>query len=158
MTNSVIFLLLITGMLIGLPSNALAQAVDGWTNYTSEKCNVSFEYPSNWTLKIKRGPFDTNMRSEIEFYNPELDLTGLYPAFSVGACVDLENMKQAQRTTKLNPFVGQFLGNDSIKDAKSLSMFTQSILALLSSAFSMASTDLQINIVEPTRICAKVYR
>jgi len=95
------------------------------------------------------------MTSQIEIYNPELDLTGLYPAFSVGGCIEIEIMKQLQRTTKLNPLVGQFLGNDSIKDAKSLSMFTDSMLSLASSAFNMASTDLQINVVEYTRMLPK---
>jgi hypothetical protein len=60
-----------------------------------------------------------------------------------------------QRTTQLNPFVGQFLANDPIKDAKSLSMFTDSMLSLASSAFSMASTDLKINVVEHTRMLPK---
>ena len=60
------------------------------------------------------------------------------------------------RTTKLNPFVGQFFGNDSIKDAKSLSMFTDSLSSLASSVLeSIASTDFQINVVEHTRVLSK---
>ena len=57
-----------------LTTNTLAQLNNGWTTYTSDKCKVSFEYPSNWVLKVKRGPFDTNMTYEVELYNPELDL------------------------------------------------------------------------------------
>lgn len=151
----VIFYLVLTIMIVTIPPTVLGQVKNGWTAYTSDKCKVSFEYPNNWILKVKRSPFDINMTSEIELYNPELDLTGLYPAFSVGGCIELEIIKQQQRTTKLSPFMGQFLGNDSIKDAKSLSMFTDSMLSLASSAFSMASTDVQINVVEHTRMLLK---
>jgi hypothetical protein len=153
--KSITFFLVICILVVPtVTTSLLAQVNNGWTSHT-DKCKVSFEYPDNWVLKIKHSPFDTNMTSEIELYNPELDLTGLYPAFSVGGCTDLEIMKQLQRTMKMNPLYGQFLGNDSIKDAKSLSMFTDSMLSLISSAFTMASTDLQINIVEHTRMLPK---
>ncbi len=96
----IIFLLVIAGMFVAFSSKVLAQTLEGWSTYTSEKCNVTFEYPGNWILKIKRGPFDTNMTSEVEVYNPELDLTGMFPSFSVGVCMDLEIMKQQMRTVK----------------------------------------------------------
>jgi hypothetical protein len=137
-------------------TNTLAQLNNGWTTYTSDKCKVSFEYPSNWVLKVKHSPFDTNMTYEVELYNPELDLTGIFPSFTVAACTDLKTMNQLMLTTKLNPFVGQFFGNDSIKDAKSLSMFTDSLSSLASSVLeSIASTNFQINVVEHTRVLPK---
>lgn len=149
-------------MLAPATSNVLAQANNGWTTHTSEKCNVSFEYPSNWILKIKRGAFDINMTSEIELYNPELDLTGLFPSFSVGGCMDLEMTKQIIRTMKINPYVGQFLGNSTIDDAKSLSMLTESFLTLAFTALGMAedlgsnaSANFEFDVVEHTSISPK---
>lgn len=139
-------------MLVTLPTNVLAQVTNGWTTYVSDKCKVNFEYPTDFTLKVKQSPFDTNLTSEIELYNPELDLTGMFPSFSVGVCMDLEIMKQLMRTEKINPYVGQFLGNYTINDTKSLSMFSDSMISLASSALGLASTNFQINVVEDTRI------
>jgi hypothetical protein len=156
--NSILFFL-VTYMLVvptlTTSSAAQTQLNNAWTTYTSDKCKVSFEYPSNWVLKVKRSPFDTNMTYEVELYNPELDLTGMFPSFTVAVCMDLEIMKQIQRTAKINPFAGQFLGNDSIKDAKSFSMFSDSMLSLASSALGIASANFQINVVEHTRVLPK---
>ena len=130
--HNVIFLLTGIGILVVIPSSVVAQVnnnnTSGWTTHTLEKCKVSFEYPSNWILMTKKSPFDTNMTSEIEIFNPDLDLSGHYPAFEVGACPDLEIMKQQQRASRLNPF-GQLLSNESIRDAKTLSMFIDSLLS-----------------------------
>lgn len=141
--------LIFIGVILSYFGSATAQLQEPWKTYTSEECNVSFQYPSNWLLKTKQGTFDTNTTFLFGVYE---SASNFMPTFSLQNCLDLDVINNILR---MAPIV------NNVSDAKSYSLFTEATLPLLSALLDFAAEDVstsvpKITIVEHTRLKPKL--
>jgi hypothetical protein len=135
-------------------SSGTAQMQEPWKTYTSEDCNVSFQYPSNWLIKTKQGTFDTNTTYLVAVYNPTMNLTS--PAFGLANCVDIDVVNSMMKVFKSNPLIGDKFPfpSDNASDAKSLSLIAEASEMYVSSLFG---SFLQLpEVVEHTTVRPKL--
>ena len=135
MLSIIVFSILIF-MAVSSVGYSLAQTQDTWKTYTSDECNVTFQYPGNWILKTKQGTFDTNTTYLIAFYDPAVNLTDNFPAFGLQACMDVDVLNTLIKVMKSYPTYGKTLPIGNVTDVKSLGLTGEALTAYISNGMS----------------------